>query len=234
MLSVALVALSFVAAFIAYPYMPARMASHWGMDGEVDGYMARDAGTFFVPVLTAAIAALMHVLPSFDPKKGNYIHFQKEYDELVVVLVAFMDYVYLLSLAFNLGYSFNLLQFMAPAFGVLFLYAGAILAKAKQNWFVGIKTPWTLSSEKVWDRTHALGSKLFMAAGAVAFLGVLVPRMFVASVVIVVAAAAATFVYSYAEYQKEMKAKKGKAGLAGKGAKGKQRPQGRGKQQANR
>ena len=207
-LAIALVALSFATAYFAHPLMPAIMASHWNVEGKVDGYMARDMGVYFMPILGAAMLALMYVLPSIDPKKENYKKFQVEYDEMVVIIIAFLDYIYLLTLAQNMYCTFNLIQFLAPGFGALFLYVGLMLGKAKQNWFVGIRTPWTLSSEKVWDKTHALGSKLFMAAGVIAFLGVLLPQLFVAAIVVIVAAAVATFVYSYVEYRKETEEKK--------------------------
>ena len=203
MLSVALVALSFVTAYLAYPLMPERVASHWNFEGNVDGYMPRDMGVYFMPLLGAAMLALLYFLPSIDPKKENYKMFQGEYDEMVAMIIAFLYYIYLLTLAFNMGYQFNLLQFLAPAFGALFIYVGVVLAKAKQNWFVGIRTPWTMSSEAVWNKTHALGAKLFKAAGAVALLGVILPQMFVAAIAVVLAAAVATFVYSYLEYRKE-------------------------------
>jgi len=210
MLAAALVALSFITAFLAYPAMPARVASHWNLGGEVDGYMGKDMGVYFVPLLTAAVLALIYGLPLLDPKRENYKSFQKEYNGMAAIIAGFMYYVYLLTLAFNLGYSFNFMQLLAPGFGALFLYMGIVLAKAKQNWFVGIRTPWTLSSERVWDRTHLLGSKMFMAAGIVAFLGVAIPQMFMASVAVVIAAAVASVAYSYFEYRKEMKGKKGR------------------------
>ncbi|MCX6770842.1 MAG: SdpI family protein [Candidatus Micrarchaeota archaeon] len=209
MLAIALVALSFATAYFAYPLMPQRVASHWDMDGNANGYMPRGIGVYFMPILGAAIFCLMYILPFIDPKKENYRRFQAEYDGMVAIIIAFMCYVYLLTLAYNAGYSFNMSQFLAPAFGALFIYLGVVLAKAKQNWFVGIRTPWTLSSEKVWGRTHALGSKLFMAAGMVALLGVVLPQMFVASIAVVLAAAVATFAYSYIEYRKEMNSTEG-------------------------
>jgi len=217
LLAIALVALSFATGILAHPSMPSRMASHWNVAGEVDGYMGRDAGVFLMPALSVFLLALFYALPLIDPKKENYAAFQKEYDELVAITIGFLYYIYLLTLAHNFGYSFNIVQMLAPAFGALFLYVGAILAKAKQNWFVGIKTPWTLSSTVVWNKTHALGSKLFMAAGVVAFLGVLAPQMFVASIAVVIGAAVATFAYSYFEYQKETK--EGKAGIKRKAKK---------------
>ena len=208
MISISLVALSFITAFYFYPMMPDKVASHWNLEGNVDGYMPRDIGVYFMPILGAVILALLYALPAIDPKKENYKKFQAEYDGMMAVIIAFMYYVYLLTLAYNTGHSFNLVQFLAPGFGILFLYVGSVLGKAKQNWFVGIRTPWTLSSEKVWDRTHALGSKLFMAAGVVALFGMVAPQMFIAAIAVVLAAAVATFAYSYIEYRKETRGKR--------------------------
>ena len=203
MLSAALAALSFITAFCFYPMMPDRVASHWNIEGKADGHMDRGIGTYFVPVLAALMLALFYFLPRIDPMRKNYGEFQEEYDGMVALIIGFLYYVYILTIAYNLGYRFNLMQFLAPGFGALFIYVGVVLAKARQNWFVGIRTPWTLSSEKVWGKTHALGSKLFMAAGVVALLGVVLPQMLVASIAVVLAAAIATFVYSYFEYRKE-------------------------------
>jgi len=207
-LPIALVALSFIAAFYFYPLMPDRVASHWNLEGDVDGHMDRAAGTYFVPVLAALVLALFHIMPLIDPKKESYQSFQGEYDGMAAITVGFVCYVYALTIAYNLGFQFSFTQFLSPAFGALFIYMGTVLAKAKQNWFVGIRTPWTLSSQGVWDRTHALGAKLFRGAGLVALLGVVMPQMLLASVAVVIAAAVAAFAYSYFEFQKEKKAGK--------------------------
>jgi len=61
-------------------------------------------------------------------------------------------------------------QMMVPALGILFYYCGILIENAKRNWFIGIRTPWTLSNEKVWERTHKIGGKLFKIAGLIAFL----------------------------------------------------------------
>ena len=197
--AVSIVALFFIVAFFAQPMLPDRVASHWNIRGEVDGYMDRAFGAFFMPVLSLALLGLFYLLPAIDPLKKNYQSFQAEYDGMAAVFVAFFFYIYLITIAANLGYQFNMMQALSPAFGVLFIYLSVLLAKAKQNWFVGIRTPWTLASENVWDKTHALAGKLFRGAGFVALLGAILPDMLIASVAVVIA----TFVYSYLEFSKE-------------------------------
>ena len=187
--------------------LPKTIAIHWDFNGKANGFADSAFGAFSMPVLEALLLVLFFVLPSIDPMKRNYAAFQGEYDGFVAVITGFMLYVYLVTLAINLGYALNIMQFLSPGFAVLFFYAGVMMQKAKQNWFVGIKTPWTLSSKTVWDKTHRLGGRLFKAAGAVALAGVVFPEWgLLACVAIAIAAAAITVAYSYLEFRKEKKA----------------------------
>ena len=93
-------------------------------------------------------------------------------------------------------------QMLAPAFGVLFYYVGILTQNAKRNWFIGIRTPWTLSNEEVWDKTHKFGSKLFKISGIIAFLGLILPDFAIWLMIVpVIITAACTVIYSYVEYR---------------------------------
>ena len=99
-----------------------------------------------------------------------------------------------------------MIQALAPAFGGLFYYCGILAKNAKRNWFIGIRTPWTLSNEKVWDKTHRVGGQLLKIAGIIALFGVFFPSyalLFIFAPVVLVAAY--TITYSYIEYKKEVK-----------------------------
>jgi len=205
--SILIVALTILSAFYFYPLLPDKMASHWNFSGHVDGYSDKNLGAFFIPILSIALLVLFSIMPKLDPLKKNYASFSKDYDGLVVMLLGFLAYVYFLTLAYALGYSIDMTRFMAPALGALFYYMGIVLSRAKQNWFVGIRTPWTLSSELVWDKTHAICSKLFKVAGIVSLLGVFMPILLLSSVAILLATAILSIVYSYVEFQKEVKNK---------------------------
>jgi uncharacterized membrane protein len=97
---------------------------------------------------------------------------------------------------------------MLPALGVLFIFVGYLMRKAKRNFFIGIRTPWTLSSDRVWDETHRVGSVMFMVAGVLAFLGSLFggTTAFWLIFVPIMASVLVTLVYSYILYQRELKA----------------------------
>ena len=160
-------------------------------------------GIFLLPVISALIAALLFALPSIDPIAKGFKAFRKEYDGLILVVLAFMALVQGMLLAWNLGARFEMLQFLAPGIGLMFYYIGAIMPQMKRNWFAGIRTPWTLSSDRVWEQTHRVGGTLFRIAGVSACLGAVFPDFAFALIFIpVVVSAIGTTVYSYLVYRK--------------------------------
>jgi len=201
--SLGLIVFSVLLGVYYYPQLPDQFATHWGMNGEANGYSGRLEGIIMLPIISVFIVALFLVLPRFDPLKKNYSSFRKYYNGTRLVMAGFFAYIQVLMILWNLSYRFNFLQMMAIAFGALFFYLGILLEHAKQNWFVGIRTPWTMSSEKVWDKTHKLGGKLFKAAGIISFLGAFVfKEILLLSVAIVIASSIAIVIYSYLEFKK--------------------------------
>jgi len=203
--SVGLLALMFLVGFYVYPLMPDRVAIHWGLSGQADGYGSRFMGLFIVPVISLLIFPFMLALPRLDPS-GGIEGFRGGYDWFVFGFLAYMAYVHGLSLAWNLGFRFDFLRMLAPALGALFYGIGVLMGRARMNWFVGIRTPWTLSSEEVWERTHEVGGRLFRLCGVLAFAGLLARGWL--ALLLTVAPALVVGVYlvyfSYSEYQKQV------------------------------
>ena len=208
MIIAGILVLDFAIGIIAYPFMPDLMASHWGPSGQANGYLPKIWALFLIPLLSAGLALLLLAVPRIDPLRANIAKFRPAYDHFVIVILLFLLYVSLLAIAWNLGLRFGFGQLLAPAFGVLFYACGILVGRAKQNWFIGIRTPWTLSSEKVWDRTHAVGGKLFKIAGVLALIGALSPALafvFILGPILVISIY--LVVYSYLEYRKEERGK---------------------------
>jgi uncharacterized membrane protein len=152
--------------------LPDPMASHWNASNQVDGYMSKFWGIFLMPVITTGLFLLFLAIPSIDPLKANIAQFRETYNLFMILFIGYMDYVYFLTLFWNLGYTtINIGQAILPAMGLLFIVIGSLLRKAKRNFFIGIRTPWTLSSDTVWEKTHQLGSILFMISGVLAVIG---------------------------------------------------------------
>ena len=196
--------LTFAVAIVVYPYLPDRLASHWGFSGEVNGYLPKIWGLFIVPVISAALTLLFLAIPRIDPLRENIAKFMDAYEQFVIIILAFLLYVSLLTILWNLGIRFSITQLLSPAMGALFYACGILIGKAKRNWFIGIRTPWTLSSDRVWDRTHAIGGKLFKIAGILAFIGIVLPGIaFILMLGPILLITVYLVVYSYLEYRKE-------------------------------
>ncbi len=203
LLTLGLVLLSFAVGVFLYPRMPATVASHWNDRGQVDGYMPRLWGVFFLPMTLVGLACLFLAIPSIDPLKANVARFRTYYDAFVLLTVGFFFYLHLLTLLWNLGVRMHLLQMLAPAIAILFYAIGALMQHAQRNYFIGIRTPWTLASDEVWDRTHKAASKWFKVAGLAALGGVMWPDLGVLFIIVpVMGAALYSTVYSYSEYRR--------------------------------
>ncbi len=201
-----LVAVMTAFSLAVYNQLPAQVASHWGANDQVNGTTSRFWGAFLMPLMSLALLGLFLLIPAIDPLKANIAQFRGIFNLFIVLMMAFLAYVHGLTLAWNLGYTgFQMSTALLPAMGLLYILIGSLLAKAKRNFFIGIRTPWTLSSDHVWDKTHALGSKLFIASGILAFLGAIFGGMIAFWFLLVPLLGSALFliVYSYVLYRQE-------------------------------
>jgi uncharacterized membrane protein len=204
-----LIIASALAGLLLWNKLPDQMASHWDINDQVNGYMSKTWGVLMVPLITLGMFLLFLVIPSIDPLKANIAKFRETFNLFIVLIMVFMLYIHGLSLAWNLGYTgFKMSTSMLPAIGLLFIFIGFMLRKAKRNFFIGIRTPWTLSSDTVWDKTHQLGAILFMASGVLAFIGGIFGGMtaFWFLFVPLIGSSVFLLVYSYVLYQRETKA----------------------------
>ena len=158
-----------------------------------------------MPITAVGMVLLFLLIPQIDPLKANIAQFREYFNTFIVVMIAFLVYIHVLTVLWNLGYEqFNMGTAMMPALGLIFIFAGIMMRKAKRNFFVGIRTPWTLSNDRVWDQTHRVGSALFVVSGALALLGAFLPRYSIWFVLVpVLGATIFLVVYSYVLYQKE-------------------------------
>ncbi len=203
LISLALIVLGFASAAYYYPQLPENMISHWGAQGEPNGYMPKAIALFLMPVLSLIFLGLFFVIPRIDPLKHNIKKFYGLYEGMIVLIVAFLLYIHVLMIVWNLGFAFPMMLALPPALGVLFFYMGIMIKHSKRNYSVGIRTPWTLVNDTVWKKTHDLGSKLFKIAGVIAVLSVLVPDYsFWITIGPIIAFTIFIYVYSYWVYRK--------------------------------
>ncbi len=208
LLSIFLIVIASVISAAVYPRLPERVASHWNTANQVDGYMPRFWGAFLMPLVSLGLLALFLLIPQIDPLKANVEKFRGAFNGFIASIVVFMLYLHGLTLAWNLGYEqFDMGAALLPALGLIFILAGIMMRQAKRNYFIGIRTPWTLHSDRVWDETHRLGGTLFIASGLLALAGAFIPRYaFWLLLVPLLGSTLFLVVYSYVLYRQETKA----------------------------
>lgn len=176
--SVCVLLLTVIASFYFYNNFPESVPVHWNFAGVADRWSGSMMAAFIIPGVMIFMYVMFLFLPLLDPKKDRYVEFAKTYLMFRNLILAFMAFIYLISSLNGLGYNFPIEIYVPGAVGVLFVVMGKYLPSVKSNWFVGIRTPWTLSSEEVWNKTHKFGGKIFIGAGLLMMIEGILPSEF--------------------------------------------------------
>jgi uncharacterized membrane protein len=185
-----------------FPQLPARTPIHWDAHGNVNGWAPRFWAAAIPVLLVAGLAVVFALLPVISPRKFEIAPFARTYGIVVLATLAFMLVVGTIALLAGAGYHVSV-QLVAPvAVGALFMVIGNFMGKFRKNFFVGIRTPWTLTSEVVWERTHRLAGWLFVLAGLGWIVGGLLHASPVVLVVVALAAGFIPVIYSYFLYRR--------------------------------
>jgi uncharacterized membrane protein len=200
-----IIAAAVVASAIVYPRLPETIPTHWNMDGQPDGWSSRAFGAWITPVILLGMWALFRLLPAIDPRGANYAKFGGAFEAIIDSLMLFLLGMHIVILRAGLGYPVQIERIIPFGVGVLLIVIGNLLPRCRPNWFVGIRTPWTLSSDRVWEKTHRFGGRLFVAAGFLIVVAALLWVQWVHLVLItaVIIATAAVLIYSYLEWRRE-------------------------------
>ncbi|MCE5187337.1 MAG: SdpI family protein [Planctomycetaceae bacterium] len=202
-LVVLIIAAATIISLLAYPKVPDRMASHWGPGGQVDGWMNKTVGLFFAPLIMVGLTLMFLVILLIDPLRKNIDKFFSYYAGFIVIFNLFLLVVHGWTILWNAGIQIPANVFMPLAMACLFFYIGIVLTHVKPNWFIGIRTPWTLSSEIVWQKTHKLGGILFRIAAIIILLAAAFPKHTMWFILVpVFAVSAVTILYSLVIFKK--------------------------------
>lgn len=156
--------LTLVAWLIALPHLPATMPIHWGANGEADGFATKINAMILTVGIMVLIYFVIAFVPRIDPRKENYKYFSKTYNILLNAVLLLFFFVNMSTILQGLGYNVPM-SYIAPIMaGLVFIIIGNYLQRVRSNYFMGIRTPWTLSNENVWKKTHRLSGKIFLSA----------------------------------------------------------------------
>lgn len=188
-----------------FPSLPAKIPVHFNAAGVADRYDDKATGAWFMIWLMLGMGALFTILPAISPKSKSIESFRSSYDAIVFGLMGFFLLLQIAMLQSTTG-KFSMSVGITVAVCALIAYLGNFMGKVTPNYFVGIRTPWTLESPAVWERTHRLGAKLMVGAALIGMIAALAgaPTMFIIPLVVI--AVLIPVPYSYWIYREQNKA----------------------------
>jgi len=183
--------------------LPNKIPTHWNIKGEIDNWGSKNSA-FILSSLPIFTYLMMVIIPKIDPK-NKLLQMGSKYTQLKFILVAFMSVLAITILHYTKtqnteGFKIELLM------GLLFMALGNYFQTVKPNYFIGIKTPWTLENETVWKKTHQMGGKLWVAGGILIIIfNLLLPVIYsgYAMATIISVLIIAPIAYSYFEFKKQ-------------------------------
>lgn len=200
-----LIALMVAFALAVYGRLPEQVPTHFGLSGEPDDWTDRFPGAFLMPAIAAGIYLLLFALRRIDPRRRHYERFEETWWVILNVLALLLTAMHVLSLGVALGWPIDMGKAITVTIGLVFVGLGNYLPRLRSNWWIGIRTPWTLDSETVWRETHRVGGWTFVAAGlALVVAGLVIPagtREWVSGAALAIGVLV-PLVYSYVAYRR--------------------------------
>jgi len=186
---------------LAYTHLPNSIPTHWDAHGNVNGWSEK--WTLFViePGMMTVILLIFLALPWLSPKHFEVDSFRSTYSYIMVIILAMLAYVHALVLAAGLSWRIDVGRAIEGGVCLLFALLGNVLGKVRRNFYVGIRTPWTLANEQVWNATHRLGAKTFFAGGLLGLIAVILGAPFWLPITAIMAAALIPVIYSLTFYK---------------------------------
>jgi uncharacterized membrane protein len=186
----------------AYVRLPAEalIPTSWTLDGQIDGYASKLPGLFGPVALFPVVVGVLFLVPKIEPRRINLARSAKAFRATVYAAIVFFAAVHVLIVASALGYALAVGRVLPVGVGALLVVIGNWLPKTRSNFLFGIRTPWTLSSDYTWRRTHRVGGRIFVALGLVMMIAAaLLPPAAITGVLVggAVVASLGLVVYSY-------------------------------------
>ncbi len=169
-IGLALTALVFLITVYAYPRLPDYVATHWNLHDQPNGYSPKWSLFVLGPGVMCGLMGLMAALPWLSPKNFEVDSFRRTYLQIMLILVCLMAYLQLVILWAGLGHAMNVGRAVVGGVCLLFALLGNLMGKVRRNFYIGVRTPWALANERVWNATHRFAAKVFVVGGLVGLL----------------------------------------------------------------
>ncbi len=190
-----------VATLVAYPDLPSSVPTHWNLHNRPDGYSPKWVLFLFGPGLMAASMLLMYFLPWLSPKNFGVDSFRSTYLQIMLMLVTLLGYFSVVVLWVGIGHPLNVGRAIVGGICLIFALLGNLMGKVRRNFYIGVRTPWTLANERVWNATHRVAAKTLVAGGLVGLALIVAGLDGISVIVVLLAGAIVPIAYSLVFYK---------------------------------
>ena len=150
-----------------YPRLPNPCPIHWNIHGQIDDYGSPMTMALIAPSASAGLVLLLVLFPAIGPFKRNLRDFRVVYGRIGSLLLTFFLAIQVILLLAASGRPLRIGPLLTVLFGIMFAFLGNWMGKLRRNFYVGIRTPWTLANDVVWEKTHRVGGRLFAVGGVI-------------------------------------------------------------------
>jgi uncharacterized membrane protein len=202
-LIILIVVITHLSTLFIYPFIPDHSIDEYNAHVASRKVISKILSVYLIPLILTFSILLFYYLPKIDPLKKNIEKFQTHYEYFILMYAFFMLYMYIIMVLRSIGVLFDIDMYIMPAVSILLIYTGFFLQKAKRNWFIGLRTPWTLTDDKVWEKTHEFGGKFFVGSGLISIIGLFFKEYMVFFILVpVIVSTVIIFFYSYVIWSK--------------------------------
>ena len=199
---ITLVAAVLIYTAIVYPALPDLMPIHWNLRGEPDGWAEKRYAVWMMPGTMALLLALLPALPALSPRQFSMETFLGTYNDTMLMVITLLGYLDILLLRAALDPHLPFFKALMIGMHLMFILLGNLLGKTRRNYFMGIRTPWTLSSDEVWIGTHRMGARLFVVTGLIGIVAICLGVPPAATLLLLIPMTLIPVVYSYVLYKR--------------------------------
>lgn len=185
-----------------YPALPEKIPTHWNYRGEIDAYGAKQWAAFLLPGIVLVMLGLLCAIPWLSPRHFEVGTFRATYGFISVLVIVLLGYIHLLTLLPGLGYQIRTDKALMSGMMLFFILIGNVMGKVQRNFFVGVRTPWTLASERVWTETHRLAAWMFVGTGMLGIIALLAGLSFFVPLALMLVCAVVLVVFSLVRYKR--------------------------------
>lgn len=206
LIALAITLATVIGSAVAYQYLPDRVPTHWNMKGEIDGWGSKNVGVLLLPATIVGFLGFFWLLPWLSPKDFKIEPFKTTYEFIMVTVIGLFSYMQAVTLyaSWQAVHHQKSPDIGRLLFGGIFLFLaliGNVMGKVRRNFWVGVRVPWTLASERVWNDTHRLAAWTMVGGSLLGFLLLIVGLPIMVPLVVLIVSTFIPVVYSFVHYK---------------------------------